>query len=87
MFKYQSISVYGFLIILSGVSLLIKSGSDIKIHALVLSLTLILSSIIAGVAALKTLTNKVQSRYHTLHAVGLLFYGCVWFLLVLIGFV
>jgi uncharacterized membrane protein HdeD (DUF308 family) len=79
MFKYQSISVYGFLIILSGVSLLIKSGSDIKIHALVLSLTLILSSIIAGVAALKTLTNKVQSRYHTLHAVGLLFYGIFLF--------
>jgi uncharacterized membrane protein HdeD (DUF308 family) len=79
MFKYQSISVYGFLIILAGVSLLIKSDSNITTHALIVSLIIISSAIIAGIVALKTSGNKVQSRYHTLHAVGLLFYGIFLF--------
>lgn len=79
MFKYQSISVYGFLIITAGISLLIKSDSEIKTHALIVSSIMIISALISGFVALKTQANKVQSRYHTLHTVGLLFYGILLF--------
>lgn len=79
MFKYSSISIYGFLIIVAGVSLLVKSDVAIATHALIVALVILISAVIAGVVAIKTLKNKVQSRYHTLHAVGLLFYSIFLF--------
>jgi hypothetical protein len=79
MFKYQSISIYGLMIILAGISLLIKSGTNIEVHATLVSVFILLSAIVAGWVALKTTANKVQSRYHTLHAIGLLFYAILLF--------
>lgn len=79
MFKYQFISIYGFMIILAGVSLLIKSGMNIEMHAIIVSVIMLFSAIVAGLVALKTIANKVQSRYHTLHAIGLLFYAIILF--------
>ncbi|OYU67537.1 MAG: hypothetical protein CFE22_03365 [Cytophagaceae bacterium BCCC1] len=81
MFKYQSISIYGLMIILAGISLLIKSGTNIEVHATLVSVFILLSAIVAGWVALKTTANKVQSRYHTLHAIGLLFYAILLFFL------
>jgi uncharacterized membrane protein HdeD (DUF308 family) len=80
MFKYQSISIYGLMIILAGISLLIKSGTNIEVHATLVSVFILLSAIVAVWVALKTTANKVQSRYHTLHAIGLLFYAILLFL-------
>ena len=60
MFKYQSISIYGFMIILAGISLLIKSGTNIEMHASIVSVIMLLSAIVAGLVALKTIANKVQ---------------------------
>jgi hypothetical protein len=79
MFKNQSISIYGFMIILAGISLLIKSRTNIEIHTTLVSVFIFLSAIVAGWVALKTTANKVQSRYHTLHAIGLLFYAILLF--------
>lgn len=79
MFKYQSISIYGLMIILAGISLLIKSGTNIEVHATLVSVFILLSAIVAVWVALKTTANKVQSRYHTLHAIGLLFYAILLF--------
>jgi hypothetical protein len=79
MFKYQSISLYGFSVILAGISLLIKSGANIETHSFIVAVFILVSALIAGFVALKISANKVQSRYHTLHAVGLLFYAILLF--------
>jgi hypothetical protein len=63
------------MIVLAGISLLIRSDSNIEIHAKIVAVAILVSAIVAGIVVLKTKINKIQSRYHSLHAVGLLLYG------------
>ncbi len=77
MTRFQSLSVYTFLIILIGALLVSLSFNPSKVIQYIVGFGMLLISVFAGITALKCKNLNVPYVYHLLHSIGFIIYGIV----------
>lgn len=77
MTRYQSLTIYAALIMLTGVAFIILSISSIVVMQQVIAIGSILSGIFAGITTYKCRSLQIARNYHALHTFGFLSYGIV----------
>jgi uncharacterized membrane protein HdeD (DUF308 family) len=73
--KYQSLKLYGFLIVVAGLLLLSFQYSTFAFVQYAVAFSLIVSAIFALITAYKNQNVQIRYKYHELHALGMLCYG------------
>ncbi len=75
--KYQSLTIYSILIILTGVILISLAYYPIRELQYTVASTIIASAVFAFLTAYKSKDLEIPLHYHALHGVGMLIYGLV----------
>ncbi len=73
--KYQSLIIYGILIILTGVFIILFQQKTSAYLQYAVATSILISMFFASVTAYKSKTMQVRFKYHELHAAGMLVYG------------
>ncbi|MBP6303912.1 MAG: hypothetical protein KBB37_01695 [Bacteroidia bacterium] len=73
--KYQSLIIYGMLIILTGIFLIAFQYKTSAYLQYAVAISILISMFFASVTAYKSKTMQVRFKYHELHAAGMLVYG------------
>jgi uncharacterized membrane protein HdeD (DUF308 family) len=75
MTKYQSLRIYGILMMLTGVTLLVSQTIPLHLVRYLVAFFMLGSAVFAGITAYKSSTMEIRFKYHELHALGMAVYG------------
>lgn len=81
MTRYQSVIIYGILIVLNGIILMALSYNTSRAIQYSVGIGMILAAIFAIISSRKSKDYQIPMKYHAIHAGGMLAYGLAIFVL------
>ena len=73
--RYQTLTIYALLIILTGIILIILSYNPLRVIQYAVAVAMFASAIFSFLTAFKSKNLQINLKYHELHGAGMIIYG------------